>query len=167
MQWTYNNETECFTDETHTEYRGAYGYTIIPYVEQWSIYFVNGWRHDGPPGEYLTKQGENSCVYAIPSLGLTEELLFDSLEEAQQAAQVHQDSKVDPEGGMYMLTCVSCNVRSPNTYDEDQVIDAAIDAGWKVEGNNEDDQDLCPSCQPQANLSYTLNGIILSTGEII
>lgn len=169
MQWTYNETNECYTDDTFQDYRGAYGYKIIPYVEQWTLYFTNGWRKTQPLGEYLDQQGNNTgcpCP-ALPGRGMPDRFLFNSLQEAQQAALRHKTSGVDPEGGTYTLTCAVCNTKSPETYEEDAVVDVAIDNGWQVEGNNEQDRDLCPKCQLQANPSYTLNGIILSTGQII
>jgi hypothetical protein len=147
MQWTYSETTECYTDDTYKEYSGAYGYTIIPYVEKWSLYFANGWRTTQPTGEYINQQAMNSNCYAIPSGGLPPELLFDSAEEAKFAAQMHKESGIDPEGDDFMLSCELCETKSPTVYIEDEVIDAAIDAGWTVEGNNEDTQDLCPKCQ--------------------
>lgn len=50
----------------------------------------------------------------------------------------------------YTLTCRGCGTKSPATRNEDDVVDQAIDAGWKAEGHNEDDRDLCPSCQKAA-----------------
>lgn len=46
----------------------------------------------------------------------------------------------------FSLTCKACGAKSPVVKDEDEVADAAVDAGWRVEGNNEDDRDLCPPC---------------------
>lgn len=98
MQWYYNETTECYTDDTFRDYRGAYGYKLIPYVEKWSIYFCNGWRTQRPLGEYINNLGMNSSVFAMPSLGLPEELLLDTLQEAQFIASMHKESGVDPEG---------------------------------------------------------------------
>ncbi len=47
----------------------------------------------------------------------------------------------------YALTCGSCGVLSPIVPNEDEVADAAVDAGWLAEGHNEDDRDACPSCR--------------------
>ena len=44
------------------------------------------------------------------------------------------------------LVCVSCGATSPPASDEDTASDLAIDAGWMVEGHNEDDEDRCPAC---------------------
>ncbi len=49
----------------------------------------------------------------------------------------------------YALRCSVCGVLSSICTDEGDVVDAATDAGWEVEGNNEDEQDRCPSCREQ------------------
>lgn len=49
----------------------------------------------------------------------------------------------------YALTCDGCGILSPVVHDEDNVIDAATDAGWRAKGTNEDDRDACPSCIDQ------------------
>ena len=147
MKWLYNETTECYTCDKFQSYRGAYGYKLIPYIEQWSIYFCNGWRPQGTPlGEYITRQGANSSVFATPIMGLGKELLFDSLEEAKSAALVHQKSGIEPEGYEFKLMCAVCKAESPAVDDEDEVLDAAQDAGWQVNGCNEDGLDLCPGC---------------------
>ncbi len=46
----------------------------------------------------------------------------------------------------FMLVCVVCKVKSPIVNDEDNVLDVAQDAGWQVNGCNEDGLDLCPVC---------------------
>lgn len=48
--------------------------------------------------------------------------------------------------GGFFLTCSSCGEPSPSVADEVDVVDAATDAEWQVEGVNDFDRDLCPSC---------------------
>lgn len=47
----------------------------------------------------------------------------------------------------YALECETCGARSPKCGDEDAVCDIATDAGWTIEGNNEDYKTECPACQ--------------------
>jgi hypothetical protein len=45
----------------------------------------------------------------------------------------------------HSLTC-ACGAKSPATSEDDDVTDAAVDAGWTVKGHNEDINDSCPRC---------------------
>jgi len=47
----------------------------------------------------------------------------------------------------FMLTCAVCKVDSPAVTNEDEVVDAAQDAGWQCNGINEDGLDLCVECR--------------------
>lgn len=49
----------------------------------------------------------------------------------------------------FMLTCAVCKAGSPAVTDEDEVLDAAQDAGWQCNGINEDGLDVCAECQSE------------------
>lgn len=49
----------------------------------------------------------------------------------------------DAPSKSYALTCDGCGCISPVVSDEDDVTDAAVDAGWTVDGHNDDDRDAC------------------------
>ena len=52
---------------------------------------------------------------------------------------------------MFTIKCQMCGAASPITRDEDEVVDLAVDAGWEIEGNDDYDRDLCPSCASANN----------------
>ncbi len=45
------------------------------------------------------------------------------------------------------LVCESCFRLSPFVENKDDSVDAALDSGWTVEGNNEDWKTECPNCR--------------------
>ena len=89
MKWILEQETNSLT---YKEYNGAYGYSIMPYKTKYALYFHNAWRNNKPLGEYITTDAENSNVYAEPSLGLRDNVLFANQEEAKIAAEKHRNA---------------------------------------------------------------------------
>lgn len=93
MNWKFEPKTGSFT---YHEYNGAYGYSVMPYRAKstdmfsgYALYFHNGWRTEKPLGEYITRNAKLSSVFSEPSMGLLEDLVFNTVEEAQAAAEIH------------------------------------------------------------------------------
>lgn len=95
MKWTLDPSTGGLN---YRENNGAYGYTVMVYKDKYALYFHNAWRNDRPLGEYLTKEARGSSVFAEPISGLSDDLLFESITEAQKVASIHKNNDIEPAG---------------------------------------------------------------------
>lgn len=101
MNWKFEPKTDSYT---YDEYNGAYGYSVMPYkgkilsnfLNGYALYFHNGWRTERPLGEYITRNAKLSSIFAEPTGGLENDLIFNTYEEAKLAAEVHKAKDEEP-----------------------------------------------------------------------